>query len=150
MAVKSIRHAAIVVSDMSESLRFYRDLLGMTVWADFEDASAHLRAVTDLPGVRARIVKLGAKDGASIELLQYFSHPQKVPAPAKACDVGCNHVALQVDDIDALYEKMAGEGIRFHTPPTVSADGYAKTTYCRDPEGVIVELVEIMKSENGT
>jgi len=28
---------------------------------------------------------------------------------------------------------------------SASSDGGAKVTYCRDPEGVIVELVEILK-----
>jgi catechol 2,3-dioxygenase-like lactoylglutathione lyase family enzyme len=144
MTVKAIRHTGIVVSDMNRSLPFYRDLLGMEVWADFKDDSEMLQAVTDVPGANIRMVKLKAADGVSIELLQYLSNPQDVPEPAKACDVGCNHVAMQVEHLDALYEKLTTEGIRFHTPPTVSSDGGAKVTYCRDPEGVIVELVEII------
>ena len=71
----------------------------------------------------------------SIELLQYLSHPQPVPEPRRACDVGCNHIALQVDDLDALHEKLVAEGIEFNVPPTVSSEGFAKVTYCRDPEG---------------
>ena len=146
MTVKAIRHTGIVVSDMKRSLPFYRDLLGMEVWADFKDDSDMLQAVTDVPGANIWMVKLKAADGVSIELLQYLSNPQDVPGTVRACDVGCNHVALQVDDIDALYEKLTAEGIRFHAPPTVSSDGRAKVTYCRDPEGVIVELVMILSS----
>jgi len=144
MAITRIRHTGIVVSDMARSLRFYRDLLGMEVWGEFEDDSPYVQAVTDTPGARIRMVKLRTPDGGSIELLQYLSHPQSVPEPRRACDVGCNHLALQVDDVDALHEKLVAEGIRFHTPPLVSSDGSAKVTYCRDPEGVIVELVEIL------
>jgi len=150
MAVMAIRHTGIVVADMSRSLRFYRDLLGMEVSVDFEDSSPYVQAVTDVSGARIRMVKLNARAGGSIELLQYLSHPQELPAPRASCDVGCNHVALQVDDIDALYEKLSGEGIRFHTPPTASPDGFAKTTYCRDPEGVIVELVELLEDDGGS
>ena len=40
---------------------------------------------------------------------------------------------------------MLEEGIEFNAPPIFSADRGAKVTYCRDPEGVIVELVEIVK-----
>jgi predicted enzyme related to lactoylglutathione lyase len=90
------------------------------------------------------MVKLKAKDGVSIELLKYLSHPQNIPEPKKSFDVGCNHVALQVDDIDALYEKLISAGIQFHTPPVISSNGGAKVTYCRDPEGVIIELVELL------
>ena len=146
MTVTAIRHIGIVVSDMNQSLRFYRDLLGLEVWADFTDRSDSVQAVTEVPGADIHMVKLKAPDGVSIELLQYRSHPQDVPPPVRACDVGCNHVALQVDDLDSLYNRLKAEGIRFHAPPTVSSDGGAKVTYCRDPEGVIVELVEILGS----
>ena len=136
MTVTAIRHTGIVVSDMAKSLRFCRDLPGMSVWAEFED---------DTPGAHVRMVKLDAPGGGSIELLQYLSHPQAVPEAPRACDVGCNHVALQVDDIDAMYETLRAEGIRFHALPMVSSDGGAKVTYCRDPEGVLVELVELLE-----
>ncbi len=144
MTVQAVRHTGIVVSDMDRSLPFYRDLLGMEIWADFKDDSAYAQAVTDVPGANIWMVKLKAADGVSIELLQYLSHPQQIPEESKACDVGCNHVALQVVDIDALYDKLKSHGIRFHAPPTVSPDGGAKVTYCRDPEGVIIELVQIL------
>ncbi len=146
MTVTSIRHTGIVVSDMERSVRFYRDLLGMKVWADFKDDSPYVQAVTEVQGANLWMIKLQAQDGGSIELLQYLSHPQSVPSPpTRACDVGCNHVALRVDDIDALHEKLKAAGIRFHAPPAVSPDGGAKVTYCRDPEGVMVELVEILE-----
>ena len=143
MGVAGIRHAGIVVSDMSRSLPFYRDLLGMEVWFDMEDASPFLETLTEVPGARLRAVKLRAQDGVSIELLQYLSHPQAVPAEGRACDVGCNHVALQVEDIGALYDRLTAAGIRFHAPPSGVPGGGARIAYCRDPEGVVVELVQL-------
>ena len=144
MKATFIRHTGIVVSDMEQSLRFYRDLLGLEVWADFTDNSEYVRAVTGVEGADVWMIKLKASDGGSVELLKYLSHPQDVPPPRRSCDVGINHIAIQVDDIDAVHQKLVSEGITFHVPPTVSSDGGAKVTYCRDPEGVIVELVEIL------
>ncbi len=112
MTITAVRHVGIVVSDLERSLWFYRDLLGMEPWADFQDSSPYVQAVTGVPGADVRMIKLKAADGVSIELLQYRSHPQKVPQPVRACDVGCNHVALQVDNIDALYEKLTANGIK--------------------------------------
>lgn len=144
MSVTGVRHAGIVVSDMNVSRRFYCDLLGMEVWADFRDDSEYVRAVTGVPGADIWMIKLRAADGGSIELLQYHSHPQPVPPPRRSCDVGVNHVALQVDNLDALHHKLHQAGIAFNGPPRVSSDGGAKVAYCRDPEGVIIELVEIL------
>lgn len=148
MPVIAVRHTGIVVSDMHRSLHFYRDLLGMEVWADFTDNSAYVQNVTAVAGADIWMIKLKAGDSGSIELLQYRSHPQSRPTPKRSCDVGVNHVALQVDDLDALYEKLQAEGIEFHAPPTISSDGGAKVTYCRDPEGVIVELVQPLNQGN--
>lgn len=145
MTVKAIRHTGIVVSDMERSVVFYRDLLGMEVWADFKDDSQYVQNMTGVPGAHIWMIKLKAADGVSIELLQYLSHPQDVPPPVRACDVGCNHIALQVEDVDGLHQRLTEAGILFNAPPTVSSDGIAKVTYCRDPEGVLVELVELME-----
>lgn len=144
MSVAAIRHAGIVVSDMARSLHFYRDLLGMTVWADFKDDSPYVQAVTGVPGAHVWMIKLKACDGVSVELLQYLSHRQDVPPPRQACDVGVNHVALQVEDLDGLHRRLVEHGIAFNAPPTLSSEGTAKVTYCRDPEGVLLELVEII------
>ena len=107
---------------MQASLRFYRDLLGMEVWADFKDDSKYAQDVTGVPGAKIWMIKIKSADGVPIELLQYLSHPQEIPPPKRACDVGCNHIALQVDDIDALCERLTKAGIEFNAPPTLSAE----------------------------
>ena len=142
--VTNIRHTGIVVSNMETSLPFYRDLLGLTVWWDQVEDGPMVEAVTGVPGARIHTVKLKAPDGVSIELLQYLNTPTPVPPPAAANTVGCNHVALQVKDLDELYRRAAGGGTRFHCAPVVAPGGKAKVTYCRDPEGVVLELVEIL------
>ncbi len=58
---------------------------------------------------------------------------------------GVNHNAVQVDNIDALYEKLKASVVSFHAPPTVSTNGVAKVTYFRDPESAMIELVEMLR-----
>ncbi|MFN0166969.1 MAG: VOC family protein [Bryobacteraceae bacterium] len=144
MSVTKIRHTGIVVSNMEMSLPFYRDLLGLKVWWDPIEEGPMVEAVTAVPGARIHTVKLKAPDGVSIELPHYLNTPRPVPPLNASNNVGCNHVALQVGDLDALYRKASAQGIRFHTPPTLAGGGKAKVTCCREPEGVIVELVEIL------
>ena len=144
MSVLAIRHTGIVVSNMETSLPFYRDLLGLQVWWDQIEEGPLVEAVTGVPGARMHTVKMKAPDGVSIELLQYLNTPRSVPPLSKANDVGCNHVALRVDNLDAFYERARAAGIRFNTAPVAAAGGKAKVTYCRDPEGVYLELVELL------
>ena len=49
MKAIGIRHAAVVASDMEKVLPFYRDLLGMEIWADFIEDSGFVQAVTGAP-----------------------------------------------------------------------------------------------------
>ena len=144
MSVTNIRHTGIVVSSMETSLPFYRDLLGLEVWWNQVEEGPMVEAVTGVPGARIHTVKLKAPDGVSIELLQYLNTPKPVPALNASNNVGCNHVALQVNDLDELHRKAVAQGIRFNSAPMTAAGGKAKVTYCRDPEGVVLELVEIL------
>jgi catechol 2,3-dioxygenase-like lactoylglutathione lyase family enzyme len=144
MTVTAIRHTGIVVSKMETSLPFYRDLLGLEIWWDQIEEGPLVEAVSGVLGARIHTVKLKAPDGVSIELLEYLNTSKPVPPLTNADDVGCSHVALQVSDLDGLYEKAVSAGIRFNTRPAVVAGGNAKVTYCRDPEGVYMELVEIL------
>ena len=144
MSVTNIRHTGIVVSSMETSLPFYRDLLGLEVWWNQVEEGSMVEAVTGVPGARIHTVKLKAPDGVSIELLQYLNTPKPVPALNASNNVGCNHIALQVKDLDGLHRKAVAQGIRFNSAPMMAAGGKAKVTYCRDPEGVVLELVEIL------
>lgn len=144
MTVKAIRHTGIVVSDMGTALPFYRDLLGLEIWWDEIEEGSLCEAVVGVKGAKMHTVKMKAPDGVSIELLQYLNTPSPVPPLSNANDVGCNHVAIQVDDIDNLYKRAVEQGIRFNTKPIVAAGGKAKVTYCRDFEGVYLELVEVL------
>jgi catechol 2,3-dioxygenase-like lactoylglutathione lyase family enzyme len=134
----------IVVLDLDRALAFYRDLLGLAVVREMDEGGAYMERVTGLPGVSVRTVKLAAPGGGMVELLRFASHPEPPGAARSAATPGCSHVAFTVADLDATYRRLQAAGVRFHAPPQVSPDGGAKVTYCRDPEGSIVELVEVL------
>jgi hypothetical protein len=50
-----------------------------------------------------------------------------------------------VGDLDQLVAKLVQEGVSFPAPPQRSPDGYAKVIYAQGPEGILLELVEILK-----
>lgn len=129
---------------MATSLPFYQNLLGLQVWWDQIEDGPVVEAITGVPGVRLHTVKLKAPEGGSVELLQYLNTPSPVPPQTTSNTVGCNHVAMQVGNLDELYREAVAAGIVFNCPPAMTPGGKAKVTYCRDPEGVILELVEIL------
>jgi hypothetical protein len=52
---------------------------------------------------------------------------------------------MTVEDLDASCEKLNREGVVFDAPPQLSPDGAVKVTYGKGPEGVLLELVEVLK-----
>ena len=142
--IKGIRHTGIVVTDMEKALAFYRDLMGLRVVKDFSEEGDYIDSISGLSGVHLHMVKLVAEDGAMVELLHYPSHPGEAPVNPQVCNIGCSHVAFTVDDIDKEYARLLKSGVRFNCAPYVSPDGYAKVTFCCDPDGTYIELVEVL------
>lgn len=139
-----VRHTGIVVTDMEKALVFYRDLLGLKVAKDFKEEGDYIDSISGLSGVRLWMVKLTADNGTMVELLQYLSHPREARDNPQICDIGCSHIAFTVDDIDKKYARLSKNGVRFNCPPYISPDGYAKVTFCHDPDGTSIELVEVL------
>ena len=140
--MKQIRHTGITVSDMESALRFYRDLLGLKVAKDFKEGGNYIDSISGLSGVRVWMVKLTVDDGSMVELLQYLSHPGKVPDNPQLCDIGRSHISFTVENLDCEYKRLKKIGVKFNRTPQISPDGKAKVVFCRDPEGNFIELVE--------
>ena len=140
----SVRHMGIVVSDMEESLRFYRDLIGLQDALVNEETGPFLDGLLDMPDAKIKTVKLaGTSSTASIELLCFENPSPTAPTPLNA--IGPTHVALNVSDLDKLYTRLSDAGVPFNAPPRVSPDGGSKVAFCQDPDGTFVELVELLK-----
>lgn len=140
--IKSFHHTALSVSDLDRSIRFYCELLGMRLeWRIDHRKSEALEKVVGLRNVDVSYAMLSGW-GGRIELFQYHTpvgHPY--PSDKPVCDKGITHFAFQVEEIDALYEKLVGRGVRFNTPPQVIREG-VKATYLHDPDGMILELIQ--------
>ena len=139
-----VRHAGIVVKDLDKALWFYGDLLGFEVQRRMLESGTIIENILALRAVEVETVKLGlAGEPTQLELLSYRSHPITQPSGHRALQAGPTHVAITVDDLTGLHARLTGAGISFHCPPQQSPDGKVLVTYCQDPEGNLVELVEV-------
>jgi len=145
--IHAIHHTAISTGDMDRALRFYRDLIGFQeVWSSSWDVGTE--AVDKIVGLKdssAQVVmlKLG---NACVELFQYKTPQPKLSEPRRpVCDHGITHLCLQVTDIQKEYERLKAAGMVFHCPPQDGGRGL-RVTYGRDPDGNVVELLEVLDS----
>ena len=129
---------------MENSLKFYRDLLGLKIISDMNEHGDYIDSMLSLDNVQVRTVKMSADiSNTLIELLDFKSHTDD--EIRNFYTIGASHVALTVDNLDSLYKHLSANNIRFNAPPQKSPDGLVKVTFCNDPDGTPVELVEIIK-----
>jgi len=145
--MKAIRHFGIVVTDAEKSLHFYVDLLGLKMQRDMQEEGPFIDSISGLKNVKVRTMKMSAADGNLIELIYYTSdgHVRKNQGKKDICEIGASHAAFTVENVDDEYEKLKKAGVEFNCPPQISVDGMAKVAFCRDPDGVLIELVQMLK-----
>jgi catechol 2,3-dioxygenase-like lactoylglutathione lyase family enzyme len=146
--IRGIHHTAISTADLERSVRFYRDLLGFEeiFTSGWERGADRADKITGLTDSSARLVMLKAGN-AYIEIFQYSSPQARAGDPNRpACDHGITHLCLDVRDIQAEYERLKTAGVAFNCPPQDM--GGVSATYGRDPDGNIVELLEVKDKAN--
>ena len=139
-----LRHVGVTISDLEQSLCFYRDALGFKVHKMAEESGECIDKFSALSNIKVTTVKMVDKNSNMLELLYYKSHPEcaQKNKTRRITEIGCSHFALTVDDLDSLYEKLVNEGIQFNHPVQISPDGKVKIAFCRDPDGTLIEMVE--------
>lgn len=119
-------HVGLVVSDLTRSLQFYCDVMGMKVLERYPDTGRGLE-----------IAFVGG-DCSALELLCYAD-------PAKRAREGqgrLDHFAWYVDDIVAAMERMAEKGATFRPGDPVKVLDGRMIAYTTGPDGERVELVQ--------
>lgn len=115
-------HTMVRVTNLDASLDFYCNKLGLT-----------LLSKRDVPAGRFTLAFLAAPgdDAAQVELTHNWD-----PEPYTA---GRNfgHLAYAVDDIYALCQHLADQGVTINRPPR---DGHM--AFVRSPDGISIELLQ--------
>ena len=140
----TLRHTGLVVVDLDRAVEFWCSALGFKVWRRMEESGRTLDSVMGLEGVLVTTVKLIDPNGGLLELLHFHSHPDIPEWTGVPFSTGLTHIALTVDDVEAVCKKVVDLGGSHH-PVGISSDGRVKMTVCRGPEGLLLELV----GENG-
>jgi glyoxylase I family protein len=141
--ILAARHVGIVVRDIETSLHFWRDVMGLKVVVDFREEGEFIDTVQHLDGVRLRMIKLAAPDGSMVELLHDDAHPTPPPCANDLCDRGIRHLAFTVADVEASWKALADAGCDLLSGPVTAPDGKVRLFFARDPEGNLMELVQV-------
>lgn len=143
-------HFSFTVSNLERSIAFYRDILGMKL----VDQSVHDQPYTSVQvGFKdahlkvARLTIAGipeSRSGHLLELLEYVN-PRGEPTDTTTNRPGAAHLAFEVDDLRAEYNRMKALGVRFKSEPVKIMAGRNEggwTIYFLDPDNITLEMVE--------
>ena len=144
--IQGINHTAISTGNMERAIQFYCDLLGFEqVMTNEWDGD--LEVADKIMGLKSTSAKLAVLKLGNSCIEQFeFKAPEPKPDDPKrpVCDHGFTHNCHDVTDIDTEYERLKAAGMVFHCPPQDLYEGTVKATYGRDPDGNVVELVEMI------
>jgi methylmalonyl-CoA epimerase len=126
-----IHHVAVVVRDLEVALAFYRDTLRVEL-----DVVMPMES----DGVKIGFLPVGE---SSIELVQPTRDDTGVARFLANKGEGFHHVCLEVDDLAAELDRLAGQAIELiDTAPRRGAEGPVAFIHPRSCHGVLVELIE--------
>ncbi|WP_277542340.1 VOC family protein [Haloarcula laminariae] len=132
-------HFAVTVSDLDRAIAFYRDTLGLEVLSEFAVGGEAFATGVGIDGASAQFAHLEAGD-ARIELVEYTPEGERA-AETELNQPGANHLGLEVDDLDAVYDSLP-ESVEPIAEPQTTESG-TRICFIRDPDGTLLELLEL-------
>ncbi len=139
-------HTGITVSNLERSLAFWRDVLGFELSHTAHQTGEMAKEITGVTGAEIKLAVLKTPGGDKIELLEYLAPPDRKHVDLRPCDVGHVHIALLVDDLDAIQEKIGGSDWKAAGKPQTLQSGPnagKRVVYVRDPDGATIEFMQL-------
>ncbi|QIB28067.1 methylmalonyl-CoA epimerase [Caloranaerobacter azorensis] len=130
--VKKVDHIGIAVKNLEETLKFYKQVLGL-----------ELNGIEIVEQQKVKVAFLPIGD-TEIELLESTDKEGPIAKYIEKKGEGIQHIAYRVDDIEKAIEEVKSKGIRMiDEKPRYGAGGakiaflHPKSTY-----GVLIELCQ--------
>ena len=141
-------HTAVCVPDVEAAVQWYSDVLGLRVLSppyrmEGRQIEHDMGELVPSPVVvTAAIVGFGTDDRV-IELIDYPAAPVVPAGPGRpsVTRVGITHVGVLCDDLHATRAELESRGVEFLTSGIADVAGL-QTTWCRDPWGTVLILME--------
>ena len=141
-----IVHSGIAVKDLSVSVPFYRDVLGLELVKE-EPVRKSRGDKLAVPGAVIRIAVFAVPESdATLELIQYIQPPSMFNYGVPVNTPGQVHIAFRVKNIEEKIAAMKKHDVAFCSDnyETIVDGPLAgwKWIYFKDPDGTNLELIE--------
>jgi catechol 2,3-dioxygenase-like lactoylglutathione lyase family enzyme len=144
--ITGFNHTSFTVADMDKSVRFWTEMLGFKAASVSPREGGWQETVTGVPNASLMVAHLYGY-GHHIEFIQYLSGAAD-GAPPQPSMAGAAHVCLEVDDIARTWHELLAGGATGQGKIASVKSGPVDSclaAYIRDPNGIIIELLELKK-----
>jgi methylmalonyl-CoA/ethylmalonyl-CoA epimerase len=132
--IKKINHVAIVVSDIDESLKFWRDAMGI-----------ELHHLEDVPSQKALVAFLPVGE-SEVELVKPTADDTGAAKFLAERGGGMHHLCFEVDDLQGMLTELKTKGVRLINEEPITLPGRKMAfVHPKSTGGVLVELYEVME-----
>ena len=140
--IRSFDHVGITVADLDTAAAFFVGL-GLEVEGRMFMQGEFVDTVIGIPNSRSEIVMLRPPDGGTGLELSSFIRPDHEPGSphAMSTELGLRNVAFEVDDLQAIVDRLAADGYGLVGGIGQYEDMW-RMAYVRGPEGIIVALAQ--------
>ncbi len=129
----------LVVEDITESEKFYTEVLGMVATGGFslDKAWSKQAGMADGEKFSVKTFKMKSRESATVLKLAYFKNvPPKKTIKSVQQAAGINYLTFLFDDLDPLRKKIIENNI-----PVVGTVG-DNLIIIQDPNGIFIELFQ--------
>jgi methylmalonyl-CoA/ethylmalonyl-CoA epimerase len=132
MNVMKVDHIGIAVKNLDETLKFYTDILGLTLQGT---------EIVEAQKVRVAFLPVGDTE---IELLESTSEDGPIAKFIEKNGEGVQHIAFKVDNLEEAIEEMKAKGMMMIDDSPRYGAGGAKIAFMhpKSTHRVLVELSE--------
>ncbi len=145
--IAAFQHVGMGVHDAEKSYDFYKKVLGFKV--KLNDQTAYLEEMEPIVGALVEmhsIMAMNALGGGVIEIIEHTStKPVEPERPVRWGDLGFFELGIKARNLDSFFLSQKSRGVDFLTPVRTyeqSNGRIIKYAYLRDPDGLLIQLVE--------
>lgn len=136
-----LNHAGLTVSDLDNSIAFYREVVGFELSLRTRVQGDWFDTLTDNRGADIEIAMM-TLDGFTLQLVRYHRAGGE-QLPLAHHHVGSPHLSIDVDDVETRHAAVCAAGNLRPTPIVDIMGTGIRSFYVRDPDGVPVELIQM-------
>jgi len=145
--LSGMHHLGMTVRNIDDSIRFYRDVLGMALVGRRECVDENYVAQqTGYEKVKLSVASFRVQpdNEQSLEVVQYLNHVGE-PADTSTNRPGNTHLCLLVDDLALAYDDLRAAGVEFRSEPvhiTAGPNNGGLVVYFYDPDRYVIEMFQ--------